>query len=125
MSRLIALDAARPHVTAPARCVHCAHQWVAVVPDLPGARDNLECPGCGQQSDAAGNARVHKALAVLDDLREAVADGRVVAFAAVGIEPDDSTRMWSSCTADVSRLRVIGAIAHMGHMYSHGEDMDG
>lgn len=125
MSTILSLDAARPHVTAPAHCAHCGREWVAVVPDLAGARDNLECPSCHQLSDAARHARVANALGVLDDLREAVIAGRVVAFAAVGIEPDDTTRMWSSCTADVSRLRVMGAMSHMLHMYSHGEDMDG
>lgn len=125
MSGILYLDAARPHVTAPARCAHCDREWVAVVPDLAGARDNLECPGCHQMSDAAQHARVHTALGVLDDLREAVIAGRVVAFAAVGIEADDATRMWASSTADVSRLRVMGAMSHMLHMYSHGEDTGG
>lgn len=125
MSKLISLDAARPHVTAPARCAHCDYAWAAVVPDLVGARCSLECPGCHQMSDAAQCARVHTALGILDDLRDAVREGRIVAFAAVGIEPDDTTRMWSSATADVSRLRVMGAMTHMLHMYSHGEDIGG
>lgn len=125
MSTILSLAAARPHVTSPARCARCDYEWVAVVPDLAGARDNLECPQCHEQTDAAQHARVHKALGVIDDLRQAVLDGRVVAFAAVGIEPDDTTRMWSSCTADVSRLRVMGAMSHMSHMYAHGEDLDG
>lgn len=125
MSKIMSLDAARPHVTAPAKCVWCGREWVAVVPDLAGARDNLECPGCHQQSDAARNARVHTALEVLENLRQAVIEGKVVAFAAVGIEPDDTTRMWCSATENVSRLRVIGAIAHLGHMYDHGVATDG
>lgn len=58
---------------------------------------------------------------MLDDLREKVVSGEIVAFAAVGIAPDDGTLAWSSATEDVSRLRVIGAIAHLGHMYSHGD----
>lgn len=122
MSKITSLDAARPHVMAPACCEQCHHKWVAVVPDLPGARDNLECPGCGAMTNAAQYARVATALGVIDDLREKVASGQIVAFAAVGIEPDDSTMMWASCTADVSRLRVIGAMSHMQHMYLHGEE---
>lgn len=122
MSKVTSLDAARPHVTSPACCVQCQHKWVAVVPDLPGARDSLECPACGAMTDAAHHARVTTAMEIIDDLREKVAGGQIVAFAAVGIEPDDSTRMWASCTADVSRLRVIGAMSHMQHMYLHGEE---
>lgn len=121
MATLRALDDARPHVAAPACCVHCGHSWAAVVPDLPQARKNLECPACHKTSDAGQHARVKTALGVIDDLREKVASGQVVAFAAVGIEEDDTTLAWSSCTQDVSRLRVIGAIAHLGHSYSHGD----
>jgi len=71
--------------------------------------------------DAAKNAKVHEALNILDALREDVLHGRVAAFAAVGIAEDDTTYMYTSSTKSVSRLRVIGAIAHLGHSYSHGE----
>jgi len=125
MSRILSIDAARPHVTSPARCARCDYEWVAVVPDLAGARDNLECPQCHEQSDAAQHARVHTALEVLDGLRNAVLSGQVISFAAVGVEPDDTTRMWASSTTPVSRLRMIGALAHMHHAYMHGEDLDG
>lgn len=123
MATLRALDSARPHVSAPARCGACGHTWVAVVPDLPQARENLECPACHDTSDATHVHRVHNALEVVDDLRRAVLSGRVVAFAAVGIEENDATIAWSSCTQDVSRLRVIGAIAHLGHSYAHGDEI--
>lgn len=121
MSNIIGLDAARPHVVSDACCAECHHRWVAVVPDLPTARASLECPACGAMTDAAAYARVDRALQVLDDLREKVISGEIVAFAAVGIAPDDGTLAWCSATQDVSRLRVIGAIAHLGHMYSHGD----
>ena len=57
------------------------------------------------------------ALAVLDSLRAAVEAGEIVAFACVGIEPDDCTRMWSSATRPTTRLKIIGAMAHMLHSY--------
>ena len=121
--QLLSLDAARPHVAAPACCAHCGHAWAAVVPDLPQARENLECPACGKSSNAGQHARVVGALRVLDDLREKVSSGQIVGFAAVGIEAYDTTLMWISAVQDVSRLRVMGAISHLGHMYAHGEDL--
>jgi D-Tyr-tRNAtyr deacylase len=57
------------------------------------------------------------ALEVLDTLRSAIEKGEVVAFCAVGIEPDDCTRMWASSTKKVTRLRMIGALTHLTHSY--------
>jgi len=74
-------------------------------------------------TDAVVYAQVHNALEVIDDLREKVRKGQIVAFAAVGVESDDTTMMWASCTENVSRLRIQGAMAHMLHMYQHGEDL--
>lgn len=54
-------------------------------------------------------------LDVIDSLREAVASGRVVAFAAVAIEPDNTTAQWSGCTHGVTNLRLIGAVARLLH----------
>lgn len=58
-------------------------------------------------------------LEVIDNLREAVASGRVVAFAAVGIEADHTTAMWLSSTnkTKITRLTLIGAIHHLLHCY--------
>lgn len=53
------------------------------------------------------------ALETIDDLRKAVESGQVVAFCAVGIEPDDTTRGWCSCTEHVTRLRLMGAVASL------------
>ena len=53
------------------------------------------------------------ALETLDNLRAAVASGQVIGFTAVGIEPDDSTRVWLSTTVPVTKLRVIGAVSHL------------
>ena len=59
------------------------------------------------------------ALEVLDTLRKAVEDGEIVAFCAVGIEPDDCTRMWSSSVKPVTRLRMIGALTNLMHCYTN------
>lgn len=54
-------------------------------------------------------------LEVIDDLRAKVASGQVVAFAAVGIEPDDVTLSWQGCTQGVTNLRLVGAVARLMH----------
>lgn len=61
------------------------------------------------------------ALAVIDDLRVAVESGEIIAFAAVGVEPDDCTKMWSTSTRPVTRLRMMGAIHNLLHSYTNGE----
>lgn len=71
------------------------------------------------------NTDTTAALGVLDDLRRRVAEGSVVAFAAVGIEADDTTRGWTSCTRHVSRLRMMGAIASMEQSYHHDPKFGG
>ncbi len=58
-----------------------------------------------------------RALEVLDSLRAMVASGEVVAFAAVGIEPDDCTRYWQASTAGTSNLRVMGALYSLLHSF--------
>lgn len=118
--QVVSLDSARPHVTAPCRCAACDYPWQAVVP-APAPRDGLECPKCASMTDAATYAKVFDALEVLDSLRAQVRTGKIVAFAAVGIEENDATRVWAASTADVSRLRMMGAISHLGHRYAHGE----
>jgi hypothetical protein len=42
---VIDLDAHRPHKTGDARCILCAHQWVAVA---PLGVEELQCSVCGQ-----------------------------------------------------------------------------
>lgn len=126
-AKLLSLDTARPHVTAPACCETCKHEWVAVALARPNGEgpDQLECPNCGAMSDAARYARVKKALDVIDDLRARVVAGDVIAFAAVGVEPDDGTYIWMSATENVSRLRMIGALNHMAHSFSHDSSGEG
>lgn len=50
------------------------------------------------------------ALDVLDDLRAKIISGQVIAFCAVGVEPDDTTSEWCATTRPVTRLRMMGAI---------------
>lgn len=63
---------------------------------------------------------VASALKVLDGLREAVASGRIVCVAAVGIRDDDVTEAWICTSKRVSRLRTMGAIASLQHEFHAG-----
>lgn len=38
------LDARRPHLRGPARCLACQHHWEAIAPE--GQIVSLECPQC-------------------------------------------------------------------------------
>lgn len=60
-------------------------------------------------------------LEVLDSLRSSIESGELVAFAAVGIEPGDETRMWFASRQNVTRLRALGAIANLQHWFAAGE----
>ncbi len=57
------------------------------------------------------------ALEILDELRAKIESGEIIAFAAVGIEPDDITFSWTASTRPVSRLRMIGAIGSLFHCF--------
>jgi hypothetical protein len=61
------------------------------------------------------------ALEVIESLRLAIENGEIVAFAAVGIEEDDCTRMWSSSTRPVTRLRMMGAMYNLLHTFNDDE----
>ena len=69
----------------------------------------------------SGNTK--DALDVLDDLRVKVSAGEIIAFAIVGIEPDDTTRSWTSTTRPVSRLRMMGAIANLEQCFHNDPDV--
>lgn len=62
-----------------------------------------------------------EAIQVIDGLRQAVEAGEIIAFAAVGIEPDDCTRMWSSSVKPVTRLRMMGAMYNLLAHYQTGD----
>lgn len=59
------------------------------------------------------------ALEVLDSLKAAVEKGEIIAFAVVGLEEDDTTRMWSAAIRGVSRLRMLGGIYTLLHNYTN------
>ena len=63
-------------------------------------------------------------LETLDSMREEVLEGKIIAFVAVAIEPDDEMSMWTARTlgGSVTRLRMMGAIAHMQHRY-HADEL--
>ncbi len=47
MSNVISIDANKPHLGGPARCLSCRHEWHAVV--VAGSEQSvggLECPSC-------------------------------------------------------------------------------
>jgi hypothetical protein len=60
-------------------------------------------------------------LEVLDRLRASVEAGEVAAFWAVTIAHDDSTSAWCGQTTPVSRLRGMGAVAHLQACMHAGE----
>lgn len=121
--KLVPIEAAMQHVTASATCEHCLHEWVAVaVAQKNGdGPEELECPSCRKMSRAVRFTQVRKTVAIIDELREGMISGRFVAFAAVGIEPDDNTYMMCGATENVSRLRTIGAISALLHSFMHGD----
>jgi len=43
MSNVVSINEYRPHISGEARCIHCSHEWVAVV---PSGTVRLECPEC-------------------------------------------------------------------------------
>lgn len=59
-------------------------------------------------------------LESIEDLRQRVESGEVIAFIGVGIAPDDVTRGWSGAIDGVSRLRMMGALATLTHCYHDG-----
>lgn len=57
---------------------------------------------------------VAESLAVLDSLREDVASGKIVCFAAVGISRDDGTTMWLANVGKAkTNLQLVGAIENL------------
>lgn len=48
-ARVIGIDEARPHLSGPARCLDCKHEWVAVAPVGTWC---MTCPACGADKGA-------------------------------------------------------------------------
>lgn len=60
-------------------------------------------------------------LETLERLREDIESGRVVAFGAVGVTETDETLGYSGSLKRVSRLRLMGAVAHYQACLHAGE----
>ena len=52
----------------------------------------------------------------------ALEKGEIVAFAAVGIEADDCTRMWLGSSRPVTRLRLMGAMYNLLNHYTNDSE---
>lgn len=53
-------------------------------------------------------------LQSLDDLRSAIESGQVVMWSAVGVEKDDTTRLWvGSLPGAKTKLQWMGALTHL------------
>ncbi len=61
------------------------------------------------------------ALAAVDELRRAIADGMIVSFVAAGVTDRDETYGYCGAVKPVSRLRMQGALAQVQHDYIAGE----
>jgi hypothetical protein len=59
-------------------------------------------------------------LSSIDNLRQQISDGKIIAFMAVGIEPDDAIVGWCGSVKPVRRIRMLGAIAQGYHDWLSG-----
>lgn len=106
-----------PHKTGKVCCKTCGHSWVAIA---PLGMHELECPSCGSFNGRfVDEVEAKAALEVLESLRLAIVSGQIKAFAAVGIEPDHCTRMWSAQVQPTTKLEMIGAMTTLLHNYQN------
>ena len=61
-----------------------------------------------------------EALQVVDDLREAIANGSIKAFVAVGITDDHVLHGFSASTKKTTRLEMMGAMMGLQWNYVEG-----
>jgi hypothetical protein len=61
------------------------------------------------------------AIEVLDTLRDDLLSGKIVAFVAAGVAPDDVAYAYASSTGACSRLRMMGAIGNLSYCYHEGD----
>lgn len=66
-------------------------------------------------------ASLEEALKSIDQLREDISSGRIIAFQGVGVGPDDQCFTYSAATRFVSRLRIFGAVAYLLHCLNEGD----
>ena len=52
MGEVVSIDSQKPHLSGPAICTHCKHEWQAVAP--VGNHTNLQCPECGLHHGIVG-----------------------------------------------------------------------
>lgn len=64
-----------------------------------------------------GTGNKTEALAVLDQLRQEFAEGKIIGFASIGITVDDECYMYTGTSIKVSRLRIQGAIGQLSHSF--------
>ena len=62
-----------------------------------------------------------EALQVVDDLREAIANGKIKAFVAIGINDDHELYGYCASTKKTTRLEMMGAMMGLQHDYIAGE----
>ena len=61
---------------------------------------------------------VEQVLEIIESLRESIASGETVAFAAVGITPEGTTFHWIGSARVTLPLTMLGAIAGLQHVYA-------
>lgn len=62
-----------------------------------------------------------EALAVIDQLRAQIESGEAIAFVGATLSRADGIFGWATTTEPVSRLRMMGAIAHLTASYHAGD----
>lgn len=67
------------------------------------------------------NPTLSDSLATLDKLREDVAAGRIIAFAAVGIDQEDRALAYVGSSKPVSKLKLQGAVSKLNNAALTGE----
>lgn len=63
---------------------------------------------------------LEEALEVVDALRQALVDGKVISFSAAAISEKDELFAYIGSAVPVSRLRMSGAMSHMCTIFEQG-----
>lgn len=67
------------------------------------------------------NPSLEDALSALDELRKDIESGKVIAFAAACVGPDDATLWYCGSSRLVSRLRLTGAMSKALYHFNMGD----
>ena len=73
------------------------------------------------QLAATREADKAEALAIIDKLRAQIESGEAIGFIAASISRADGIFGWAGTTEPISRLRMMGALAHLTQSYHEGE----